>query len=240
MADQDLNIIDISYNSISTSTKNIKTDSESQGYQSSYRFLLEYGVSKTNSIGVYTTKTLINNIEDFGDFSLYVKGYNNGFLYQLTGHISPERSGDENADTGGDHLSLKLGYEFNKYFGFDFTYGPEYSYKITDLEDKTEYKRGSSQEISLHVESPFFEDAIGLALSYLNTESPTEDGKRTSVDSNYSQVYFYYNLVFGSYEVMPSIRYLNYLGDNADVEINSTAMSLNIRKNFEYPNFWEK
>jgi hypothetical protein len=71
------------------------------------------------------------------------------------------------------------------------------------------------------------------------TESPTEDNKRVSEDSKYSQAHLYCNMVLGKYEVMPSLTYLTYLGDDADVEVNSTAMSLTLKKRFEYPSFWD-
>jgi hypothetical protein len=146
IAKKDINIFAVSYNSVTTSVENVSTKSSFQQYQASYRFLLEYGVSHHNSIGVYTTKTIINNKEDFGDISFYLKEYNKGFLYQITGHISPERSGNENADSGGEHLTIKLGYELNDFFGVDISYSPDYSYKITDLEDETKYRRGSSKK----------------------------------------------------------------------------------------------
>lgn len=210
---------------------------ESEFNKTNYTFLIEYGVTESVSIGAYTSKSVYKEVDDFGDYSLFIKGNKNGFIYQLSGYASPESSGESTVDTGGEHIKLKLGYASNFGIGVNFFYTPTYSYRVTDKEDKSKYEMGQLIESQIHFEYKTHSLLLGYLANFSQKTSNTKDSEAVSEDSEFLTHKVYISFKYSHIEILPSFSQTQQL-NTEEIDSTTTVAMLELRSEFIFPSFF--
>lgn len=203
---------------------------ESTTSSANYFVDAEFGITEDIAVGTSIAKHYSDGEEGMDDYHFFTRGQFNNFFYGADVFISPEEASDESFYTGGNYISLSLGYQFSTSFGVNASITPEHGYEYED--DDTDFVSGSSYQVGAFYEIAMNQNSLGFGASYLYAKANTEDGDPNGDDSRAVAAQGYYNAHLMGFELNPTLIYMHFLPFNEDLKINTMMLNITVRKRF--------
>jgi hypothetical protein len=207
-----------------------KGNSATETSKTSIEVEAEYGINDMFSAGIFLAQNYKNNNSGLSNYILFGKMRFDDFRFKFNLSISPDKTENDTFVTGGNFYELELGYEISKAMGLRLAITPEYDFEYKD--DSTDYTQGMATVTSFYYELEHQFSMFGGEVAYLNYAAYEANGSTVGKDSNYLQLKLYANKDIMGFELIPTIAYANYLGDDSDKTQTQTEVEFKIRKRF--------
>lgn len=185
----------------------------------------QYGINDNIAVGTTNIKSYSNGEDGFQDHQFFIKGQFNNLMFKATYLVSLDDSKDDNFYSGGNSVDIEGGLQINESLGLSANFSPRHEVKLEDGETED-----SSAELKFggHFENKLSNNIIGIRADYYTIQADDSDDD----DTNYLILGAYANFKVSNIEFVPFFNYFNYLGENDDLDLTVTELSLQARLRF--------